>query len=177
MNHPHNWEENIQVILDLLSTPDGRIAKSQKEINTSSHIPIYETYDDIYYYDTYHIPRLLLQPFRSILELLYNKLYQKTLEVEIFGKPSVKVYKYLEQVITETIDMSKYEISNYYMIGDLPSSDIRGANQAGWSSILVKTGVFKGDENDKIDPAKYIVDDFSQAIKLIFQLESIKSDL
>jgi ribonucleotide monophosphatase NagD (HAD superfamily) len=43
------------------------------------------------------------------------------------------------------------------MIGDNPKSDIRGANSAGWSSILVRTGVFKG-ENDEEDPAKYVVD-------------------
>lgn len=59
------------------------------------------------------------------------------------------------------------------MIGDLPSSDIRGANNAKWNSILVKTGVFKGEENDKVDPAKFVVNDFSEAIRLIFKLESI----
>lgn len=48
-------------------------------------------------------------------------------------------------------------IGNIYMIGDNPKSDIRGANSAGWSSILVRTGVFKG-ENDEEDPAKYVVD-------------------
>ena len=44
------------------------------------------------------------------------------------------------------------------MIGDNPKSDIRGANAAKWKSILVRTGVFKG-ENDPLDPATYVVDD------------------
>jgi len=35
------------------------------------------------------------------------------------------------------------EISSFYMIGDNPRSDIKGANvREGWTSILVKTGVF-----------------------------------
>lgn len=34
------------------------------------------------------------------------------------------------------------EISNFYMIGDTPESDIQGANNMGWISILVKTGIF-----------------------------------
>lgn len=44
------------------------------------------------------------------------------------------------------------------MIGDNPKSDIRGANNIGWISILVRTGIFKG-ENDIVDPATYVVDD------------------
>ena len=34
------------------------------------------------------------------------------------------------------------EISNFYMIGDHPDSDIAGGNAKGWTTILVKTGVF-----------------------------------
>lgn len=39
------------------------------------------------------------------------------------------------------------------MIGDNPKSDIKGANDAGWISILVRSGVFHGLENDKENPA------------------------
>lgn len=45
------------------------------------------------------------------------------------------------------------------MIGDNPASDIRGANEKGWESILVRSGVFRGEDNDKIDKGKYVVDD------------------
>jgi ribonucleotide monophosphatase NagD (HAD superfamily) len=48
------------------------------------------------------------------------------------------------------------------MIGDNPLSDIAGGNAAGWTTILVKSGVFKADEknaNDKTHPATYVVDD------------------
>lgn len=46
------------------------------------------------------------------------------------------------------------------MIGDNPKSDIRGANQKGWTSILVRSGIFNGQNNDEKDPASYVVDDF-----------------
>ena len=39
----------------------------------------------------------------------------------------------------------RIKITNFYMIGDNPKSDIAGANAKGWTSILVRTGVF--DEN------------------------------
>ncbi len=64
------------------------------------------------------------------------------------------------------------------MIGDNPLSDIAGGNAAGWTTILVKSGVFKADEknaNDKTHPATYVVDDLKEAIDLIFGLENIKN--
>ena len=50
------------------------------------------------------------------------------------------------------------------MIGDNPKADIAGANSKGWVSILVKTGVFQGPENDIEHPASYIVENFEEAI-------------
>ena len=58
------------------------------------------------------------------------------------------------------------------MIGDNPDSDIRGANDNGMVSILVKTGVFKGDNHDKY-PAHHVVHDFAAAVSLIWKLERI----
>lgn len=43
----------------------------------------------------------------------------------------------------------------------------------GWNSVLVRTGVFNGIINDPAYPAKYVVEDFEEAIKLIFKLEGI----
>lgn len=39
-------------------------------------------------------------------------------------------------------------ISNFYMIGDNPESDIAGGNAAGWTTILVRSGVFKADDKN-----------------------------
>ena len=63
------------------------------------------------------------------------------------------------------------------MIGDNPESDIAGAIRKGWTSILVKTGVFDPNAatsingNDRKFPATYVVEDFPEAIDLIFRLE------
>lgn len=56
------------------------------------------------------------------------------------------------------------------MIGDNPRADIRGANTAGWVSILTRTGVFKGTNNDSEDPAKIVVNNFSEAIREIIKI-------
>ena len=67
------------------------------------------------------------------------------------------------------------QISNFYMIGDNPKSDIEGANKKGWVSILVKTGVFDPNDatssmngNDIENPAAYVVEDMEAAVALIF---------
>lgn len=48
---------------------------------------------------------------------------------------------------------------------------------AGWTSILVKTGIFKGNENSKEYPADYVVEDLEEAVKLIFQIEKIQKNI
>lgn len=63
------------------------------------------------------------------------------------------------------------------MIGDTPESDIQGANNKGWISILVKTGIHQSEENDKTYPAKYVVEDLEEAVKLIFKLENIEREI
>ena len=54
------------------------------------------------------------------------------------------------------------------MIGDNPNSDIAGANNKGWVSILVKTGVYDPKlKNDKEHRAKHYVENFKAALELI----------
>ncbi len=63
--------------------------------------------------------------------------------------------------------------TNMYMIGDNPPVDIKGANNSGLISILVRTGVFEGSDNDLENPAKYVVNDVKEAAELIINLENI----
>lgn len=59
------------------------------------------------------------------------------------------------------------------MIGDNPASDIQGATLAGWHSILVRTGVFKGQDNSPDYPASYVCLSIHEAVKHIFEIEHI----
>lgn len=43
------------------------------------------------------------------------------------------------------------------MVGDNPASDIAGANNYGWRSILVRTGVFRGEKPEEADPVPHVV--------------------
>ncbi len=65
------------------------------------------------------------------------------------------------------------------MIGDNPESDIAGAIAKGWTSIMVRSGVFdpkavtSENGNDKKFPATHVVDTFKDAIELIYKLEKL----
>jgi ribonucleotide monophosphatase NagD (HAD superfamily) len=74
------------------------------------------------------------------------------MEVEVtqFGKPSRPTFEYAKKIVDAQAEKQGVEISKYFMIGDNPAGDIKGANQMGWESILVRTGVYKsGDALDE----------------------------
>ena len=84
---------------------------------------------------------------------------------------------YLQTLATE----SDLEISNFYMIGDNPVADIKGANDNGCVSILTRSGVFSGFsertgkpiDNSELHPADYVVDNMYEAYKLILEREGL----
>ena len=78
------------------------------------------------------------------------------MEIEQYGKPTKLTFDYAERHVQKMADAQGVKIGNFYMIGDTPSSDISGATAKGWTTILVKTGVFdpnaetsRKDGNDK----------------------------
>jgi len=76
-------------------------------------------------------------------------------------------------VIPSSSSSSSSSLSPSSLIGDNPIADIRVANNAGdhWHSVLVRTGVFKGsnDDNDASDKADVVVDDIYDAINTIIK--------
>ncbi len=64
------------------------------------------------------------------------------------------------------------------MIGDSLYTDIKSSNILGWETILIRSGLYKRivDNSNFIYPAKYVVRDFDEAIKLIFNNEKLSFD-
>lgn len=52
----------------------------------------------------------------------------------------------------------------FFMMGDNPKADILGANTIGWYSFLTRTGIHQQYENDAVNPATFIVDNFYEAV-------------
>lgn len=110
------------------------------------------------------------------------------LKINYYGKPTRNTYDYTRKQFLINIQLIIYKlnlirnqeiyicidvISLFLRIGDNPKSDIRGGNQAGWKTILVRSGVFTGEKNDHQDPGTYVVDNMKQAFELICEKERI----
>ena len=60
------------------------------------------------------------------------------------------------------------------MIGDNPSGDIAGANQANWRSILVQSGLYKrGELLDGVMKPNFEVKNMEEAVQLIMREENL----
>jgi len=170
LNEPVDWHQSIQIICDVVGRTDKRVHKSL-ENNTLDHIPVFSANNDFLYSGAFKLPRFANGAFNAMLKFLYLQQYNHELNISLYCKPETTTFKYAEKFLQ---NKTTHKISNIYMIGDNPKSDIRGANKAGFVSILTRTGVFQGEINDPEDPATYVVQNIYEAIQLICKLEGIK---
>ena len=107
-----------------------------------NHIPILTALNDLYFRTKEHpLPRILIKPFNEGLKSVYKEIYGKELKILPFGKPEKNTYDFTQRLMQE-----KYgKVKKIVMIGDNEATDIKGAHNAGWESILVKTGVTQHD--------------------------------
>ena len=83
-----------------------------------------------------------------------------------FGKPEKRAFMFVEnEMRKETPD------GFFFMIGDNPRADIRGANNIGWESFLTRTGIHTEKGNSETDPASMVVENFAEAVDIIFKLQ------
>ena len=110
-----------------------------------------------------------------MINLSYRAIFKEYMGFEMqiteYGKPHDNTYKFVETQVNKVYD--KNEIERCYMIGDNLSTDIKGANQRNlsskikWTSIAVKTGVFRGSDQEVESSGTrpdFVVEDFNEAI-------------
>lgn len=131
------------------------------------------TNPDLVYADKYPESRYGPKAINIMIESIYKETYDSDIEMTQYGKPYKSTYDFAEEFVREQLEGTNVEISNFYMIGDNPKSDIAGGNARNWNTLLVKTGVFDAtvQANDKEHPATHVVEDFKGAIDLIFKKE------
>ncbi|KAF2712290.1 HAD-superfamily hydrolase [Pleomassaria siparia CBS 279.74] len=154
-----DYATDMQIIMDLLLSENGRLHTVAKD-PVSQRIPIYFSQGDMLCPTEHPIPRMSQGTFRIGLEAMYKALTGVELERVVYGKPELATYKYADEVIASWNEQIHNEgilpaKANTYMVGDNPASDIIGANEYGWNSCLVRTGVFQGGDNDENNPASF----------------------
>lgn len=111
----------------------------------------------------------------------------RDLEFTVFGKPHRITYDYANELLRELLIKSASERStldparrikaakelgpSVWMVGDNTESDIAGAVDYGWSSALVRTGVYKDVNGPPNHKPTLLVDNVEEAVKQAIQLE------
>eukprot|EP00258_Populus_trichocarpa_P049722 XP_024465741.1 uncharacterized CDP-alcohol phosphatidyltransferase class-I family protein C22A12.08c isoform X4 [Populus trichocarpa] len=172
VSDPVDWGRDIQVLCDVLRC--GGLPG--QENGHQPQPPLYFAADDLEYQAAFPSNRLGMGAFRIALESVFNRIHYNPLEYVCFGKPDPFVFKNAEAMLKqlqpsyhsdnfkEPGDSGLRSFKTLYMIGDNPSVDVKGAQQAGhpWFSILTRTGVFRGKHNH----AEFPADLASQTMKL-----------
>lgn len=169
MHDPIDWAPELQVAVDVLigGDPPGSGCPLGKQTR------LYASNDDFVFSGEYPVPRFAQGAFMKCLKLLYEDLTGRKLEVTHYGKPHTVTYNYAERLLNSISGQSE-PLRNVYGIGDNPSADIQGANNAGekWTSVLVRTGIYDGRQKPQYEP-DVIVDNVYEAIKHIYKREGL----
>ncbi|CAN8076737.1 unnamed protein product [Agarophyton chilense] len=160
-----DWGRDIQLLVDVLRSDGDRSRKHSDD----QVVDLYFCNPDILFPTEYHLPRLAGGSFCVALQAVYTHVTGKKLRFVQFGKPHSPNYQQAETLLRRQLGNMGYcaqSLPTIYAIGDNPPSDVRGANARGepWRSVLVRTGNFKG-ENDEVDAAHVVVDDVEHAVK------------
>lgn len=167
---PRDLGSDTQIVIDLLVSEQGRWGSRAADLKCLAEpsVPIHFSNNDLLWAGTYKYPRFGQGAFRMNIETLYEALTDQKLTPYLIGKPFRSSYQYAEKLL---LDWSKnpQKFSKVYMVGDNPLADIEGANNFGWESILVKTGVYQGSGDDlagSVRP-KFFFDDVLQAVESV----------
>ncbi|POW11256.1 hypothetical protein PSTT_05386 [Puccinia striiformis] len=151
MHDSYDWGFDIQMAIDVLTSKDGIITNpknSTKNGPVNNHLPVYFSNQDFLWGNEFSRPRFGQGAFQTALRANYQRLTGHPLDAWLGGKPTQMTYDFANQLLKKIVHdkFDGQDLGAVYMIGDNPASDIQGANNYGWSSVLVKTGVFKGDK-------------------------------
>ncbi|KAF5834329.1 HAD-like domain-containing protein [Dunaliella salina] len=189
LTDPRNWYVDLQIILDVLMSGGVPTRSPTESGSVTSPVDLYFSNPDLLWANDFPRNRLGQGAFAHVLLSMYNELAEgrkPDFLVKWFGKPNPEPYllagkSLLNQAAqmggvipsnsnwtsgSHTHDLAAV-FSGIYCVGDNPCADIRGANRAGppFTSVLVKTGVFKGPGNCPRDPAMICVQDVLGAVE------------
>ncbi|WFD34104.1 hypothetical protein MCUN1_000936 [Malassezia cuniculi] len=164
------WGRDIQLAVDILRSRDGIFGTvlTNEELKQRPPIPVFFSHADLLWGNEHNVARLGQRAFRIALEAVFNRVTDNApFEAITFGKPENVTYEYAAGLLKNFAGSDP----TVWMIGDNPASDIHGANDYGWSSALVRTGVFRDVEGPPAHKPTFIADNVEQAISEILKRE------
>ncbi|WFC99206.1 hypothetical protein MYAM1_001950 [Malassezia yamatoensis] len=172
------WGRDIQYCVDVMRSDGGVFGTvlSNKELRNRKIPPIYFSHGDLLWGNDFSVPRLGQGAFRFALESVWKQVTDGAeLNATTFGKPEQLTYEYanelLHELLRHTTENKNLSVApeNVWMIGDNPASDVMGANGFGWSSALVRTGVWTDDQGAPAHKPTLIANNVKQAVEQIMK--------
>ncbi|KAL2757688.1 hypothetical protein ACRALDRAFT_2099918 [Sodiomyces alcalophilus JCM 7366] len=191
---PRDWALDIQIMVDLLLSRQGVLGTYSAK-NGDRSLPndgwqqdgqplVVFSNADLFWSTTYHHPRFGQGAFQAALDGVWRKVTGgRELVRTSFGKPSAETYRFAERMLNEhrTKILGRGRemapLRRVYMVGDNPESDIRGANEFAspqgteWTSVLVRTGVWRPERGEPVHKPKMLVDDVKAAVQWALKRE------
>ncbi|KAM0798386.1 putative HAD superfamily hydrolase [Usnea florida] len=199
-NDPRDWALDTQLILDLLLSKAGHLGTLSPK-NNNPHLPnrgyqqdaqppLYYSNPDLFWASSYPLPRLGQGAFQAALEGVFNAVTGGPangvrLQKHLFGKPTQGTFAFAENRLrkhraSQGGILPTPRLTNVYMVGDNPESDIRGANEyrsaegTRWHSVLVRSGVYSGG-TPAYEP-RVVVEDVWDAVRYGLRKEGVGVD-
>ncbi|KAJ1919340.1 hypothetical protein H4219_002028 [Mycoemilia scoparia] len=190
---PRDYGRDLQIVYDVLKSKDGILGNGYMDSGEQS-VPLYCSNADLIWSNDFVSPRFGQGAFHVCLHGIWDKTSgndQDKLEKRLFGKPFQVQYEFAEKCLDKLISSQAGDSEastsaadtdgvkrNVYAIGDNPLSDIDGAHNYGWNSVLVRTGVYTEATKHKYADSKptQIVDNVGDAIKWILENEAARED-
>ena len=190
LHDPNSWGAEIQIAMDVLrgGVPFGAGAGGGEAAAAGGRVqavPYYSSNADLLFAAAYPVPRLAGGSFTVALRALWRAQHGEELAVTQFGKPERRTYDFARAQLARWAARAAGgagsggggggcgggggdSFQRIFMVGDNPKSDIRGANAAGapWISVLLRSGVFRGGDNDPSDPARFVREGVREAVDL-----------
>ncbi len=119
----------IQILSDILGSTTGHPKGPRRKIHLDGTVDpqaveFFCTNNDLVWPNTFPVPRYGTKMFTTALQSVFQALYQFPIDITYFGKPQKATFDYCERILKERAAAQGVEISNFYMIGDTPESDI-----------------------------------------------------
>ncbi|GAA5974993.1 hypothetical protein JCM11641_006794 [Rhodosporidiobolus odoratus] len=187
-----DWGRDIQLTLDLVRSQDGVFGtlKDHKDASLftkDKQLPVHFSNPDLLWGNEFSQSRFGQGALQESIAAVYKLTTGYELHRYTGGKPIQATYDYASNLLNSAIEAEETgkpidlhgqgaKPKNYkgrvYMVGDNPASDIAGANNFGWESILLQTGVFRGSKAEEAEHVPTVVKrDVLEGIKWALERE------
>ncbi|KZV71152.1 HAD-superfamily hydrolase [Peniophora sp. CONT] len=169
---PRNWALDIQILLDVILS--GGVVGQPWTYSSNPHnspVDLVFCNPDLIWKSDFPVPRLGQGGFREAFQAVFKAVTGQEYRYTQYGKPTKPAYDFARKMLEDRLralgaHRTAEEGFAAYMIGD-----IAGANGAGWSSVLVRTGVYEDTHGPPAHKPTHIADHVLDAVQWAMRKE------